>query len=205
MFHKFKNFKDNNEFGFTLIELLVVILIIGILAAIAIPLFLNQRKAAVTASLESDMKSTVTAVETYYAKNKTIDDLIADAGGKETLVWEATDTAHYPANLVRWNAIFPNNKVNLSKGSYIGLTFNKDSTATWQAHGTADYCLTGGNIHNPDWDYPGGNPLEYTKIKYYDSKLGGMVNLQQILAALNSGTPSACSGWGAVYKSAGGV
>ena len=46
-----KSIKENEE-GFTLIELLVVIIIIGILAAIAIPVFLNQRKKAVDASIE---------------------------------------------------------------------------------------------------------------------------------------------------------
>jgi len=47
-----------NENAFTLIELLVVILIIGILAAIAVPVFLNQQKAAINASLKSDVHNT---------------------------------------------------------------------------------------------------------------------------------------------------
>jgi prepilin-type N-terminal cleavage/methylation domain-containing protein len=55
--------------GFTLIELLVVIVIIGILAAIAIPVFLNQRKKGVDASLKSDLKNAATAVETYATDN----------------------------------------------------------------------------------------------------------------------------------------
>ena len=60
-----KSIEEKDE-GFTLIELLVVIIIIGILAAIAIPVFLNQRKKAVDASMKSDLRTVATNEETYF-------------------------------------------------------------------------------------------------------------------------------------------
>lgn len=57
------------EEGFTLIEILVVILIIGILAAIAIPVFLNQRQTAADAKILSDTKNVALAMETYFSAN----------------------------------------------------------------------------------------------------------------------------------------
>ncbi len=55
--------KENGEKGFTLIELLVVVIIIGILAAIAIPIFLNMRQGAWKSSVETDVSNAVLAVE----------------------------------------------------------------------------------------------------------------------------------------------
>lgn len=69
MLTRIMNKREDREAGFTLIELLVVVIIIGILAAIAIPVFLNQRNSARNASVESDLRNIATVMETYYTQN----------------------------------------------------------------------------------------------------------------------------------------
>src|ERR1700730_18162884 len=59
----------SNKKGFTLIELLIVVVIIGILAAIAIPKFANTKDKAYVAAMKSDMRNLATYEEQYAADN----------------------------------------------------------------------------------------------------------------------------------------
>jgi type IV pilus assembly protein PilA len=73
--------RDRQDQGFTLIELLVVIIIIGILAAIAIPYLLSQRQRAREASIKSDIEVAAKFQETYFTSSftyGTVTDLAAD-------------------------------------------------------------------------------------------------------------------------------
>ncbi len=77
MLARIRKVQEEREGGFTLIELLVVIIIIGILAAVAIPVFLSQRQKGYDAASKAELKTIATAQESYATDS---------VGGKYTAV-----------------------------------------------------------------------------------------------------------------------
>jgi type IV pilus assembly protein PilA len=71
--------RPRKQDGFTLVELLVVVVILAILAAIAIPVFLNQRQKGYAAQVQSALRNAATAVESYAVDND------GDYSGLETV------------------------------------------------------------------------------------------------------------------------
>lgn len=107
---KFSNQK--HEDGFTLIELLVVILIIGVLASIAIPVFLNQQKAAINAGVQSDVRNTITNVNLFNTEVST-----TSSANNVQQTGSATPSTATPSSSVPKLVISDN-------GTTVGVAFN---------------------------------------------------------------------------------
>jgi type IV pilus assembly protein PilA len=113
--------RDDRDAGFTLIELLVVVAIIGILAAIAIPVFLSQRNSARDASVKSDINGVAKVMETIYVT-----------------------TNAYPSNTAGLTAgnpkVSPGNMIvvsDIANGAYIitGCNVDSDTLYTYSSSG----------------------------------------------------------------------
>lgn len=91
--------RNRTRKGFTLIELLIVVVIIGILAAIAIPKFADTKEKAYVTAMKSDLKNMVSAAEAWFSDEDTYAGFTAPVGSSGvTLTFTADGGTGWSAN-----------------------------------------------------------------------------------------------------------
>jgi prepilin-type N-terminal cleavage/methylation domain-containing protein len=107
--------RDNK--GFTLIELLIVVVIIGILAAIAIPKFSQTREKAFVSAMKSDLKNLASQQEIFYADNYSYASALADL---EATLSEGVTLTSLAGDATGWSAVLDHDGTNASCDVYYG-------------------------------------------------------------------------------------
>jgi type IV pilus assembly protein PilA len=139
----------SNEGGFTLIELLVVILIIGILAAIAIPSFLNQKSKATDASAKELARTAQTASETYATDhNGSYTGLTAAAlqSVEPTIQIAAANNNAYISNVTNVSATGYTVTATSNSTNTYSITRNSDGTTSRTCTPVASSASSGGCV-----------------------------------------------------------
>lgn len=186
------------EDGFTILELLVVIGVIGILAAVSIPVFSIQRAKAADASVRSDLQSVAQSFIGWQATGKTNKNFYQLSNNQVAMI--VTSPGSFSTlNAVNWNDVVLDYPVKISNKNTVEIvvrTTNREGA----------FCLTAAGAGS-QWNYsPGsGQQALYNKYLYFDMEAGGVKTMSELVELKNSGSLLACKAYVDAYQAAGGV
>lgn len=186
------------EDGFTILELLVVIGVIGILAAVSIPVFSIQRAKAADASVRSDLQSVAQAFIGWQATGKTNKNYWQLSNNQVAMIVTAPGSPSM-LNAVNWNDAVLDYPIKMSKNNSVEIlvrTTNREGA----------FCLAATGAGS-QWNYiPGsGQQAQYNKYLFFDMEAGGVKTMSELVALKASGALLACREHVDAYQTAGGI
>lgn len=202
-----RNERDPDD-GFTLLEVMVVILILGVLVAIATPLYRAQRVAANNANLKQDLRNAASSYMGWRATGGTNRDFYNMANGSRAIHVIGYNVQLAVSNPVTWDTIpetmmYP---ITMTDNSSVEIIVNNVPSSVWgaRAHQEGEFCIVGTNIAS-DYNYVAGSgtdasdPARYERLLFFDGMLGRVVTIQELADYQKRGTQISCFGHAQSY------